>query len=169
MKHIFILVSIALLFSCSPGSHELKVNNKYAITLPEAMKPVADLNEAASLQRADETRELYVVVIDESKEEMKKHDLDYDLDLYFRNIFSRNVIESLSDASISEPEKVAKDNASEMIVDVTGKADTTAVYYKAAIVETPSSFYQVLVWTTGSKREKLQEEMSGIVRSFREL
>lgn len=168
MRKIFILLSVTSLFACSPDDREVRVNNKYSITLPEGMKPVTGLNEEASLQHADEAVPLYVVVIDESKEEMQQHDLDYDLDLYYNNIVSRNFVESLSEVSISEPAKDSISGSPAYLVDVSGKAESGSIYYKLAIIETPSAFYQVLMWTTAGEREEQQPVMEKIARSFKE-
>jgi hypothetical protein len=168
MKKILVALAIASLFSCSPGTKEIHVNNRYYITLPSEMKAVAGLNAQASLQQADESIPLYAVVVDESKEDMVKHDLDYDLDLYFNNIVSRNLIESLSEVSIAEPVKEIIGGSPAYLLDVTGKAGAESIYYKLAIIETSSAFYQVMLWTTASKREELQPQMEEMARSFRE-
>ncbi|MGL5889367.1 MAG: hypothetical protein ACRC3B_05750, partial [Bacteroidia bacterium] len=53
------------------GSH-------YALELPSVMSP-AVFNDNASLQYADTKGELYVMVIDESKDKIASFGLDYDL------------------------------------------------------------------------------------------
>jgi hypothetical protein len=168
MRILFLLLMLSLA-SCSPGHHEVKVNDLYAITLPADMKPVADLHEDASLQQSDASRPLYVVVIDESKEEMQKHELDYDLEIYFENIVSRKLVESLPEVSIAPPRKTTLAGASALVTDVTGKTASEDIYYKIAVIETPNAFYQVLTWTQGAKRKEMEPEMEKIVNSFREL
>lgn len=160
---------LTLLAACSPEYHEVKVNEQYSITLPVDMKAVANLHEDASLQQSDTARPLYVVVIDESKEEMRKHELDYDLDLYFSNIVSRSFVESLPGVAITPPQKIKLNGADALVSDITGETAAEKVYYKIAVVETPSAFYQVLTWTDASKKEEMEKEMKLIVSSFSEL
>lgn len=169
MKKLLLLLLVSSIFACSSGKQEVRVNNQYSITLPAGMKPVTGLNNLASLQQADEGIPLYIVVIDESKEEMRSYDLEYDLDLYYSNIVSRNFVESLSEVSISEPVKEMINGAPAYMVDVTGKAETESIYYKLAIIETPSAFYQVLLWTASDQRQSMQPEMEEIARSVKEI
>jgi uncharacterized protein YcfL len=169
-KSLLVFLLSLLLAACSGSDHrEIQVNNLYSLELPVEMKPVANLHDDASLQQVDEQRPLYVVVIDESKEEMQKHELDYDLDLYFTNIVSQSLVESLPEVSISPAEKKTINGFSALVASVTGKADTTGVFYKIGVIETPSAFYQVLTWTTGTQKQALETEMNDIVESFKEL
>jgi hypothetical protein len=170
MKRHFPLLLLSLVIACSGSEdHDVHVNNQYAIRLPVTMKPVSYLHEDASLQQEDKSLPLYIVVVDESKEEMEKHELDYNLDLYFENIFLRRITEAFPGASVSQPIKDSLDGLPAIIVDITGRADTVEVYYKAAVIESSSHYYQVFTWTTTAKRSALDPQMKKIIYSFREL
>lgn len=168
MRIILILFMLTWL-ACSPAHHEVKVNEQYAITLPADMQAVANLHEYASLQQADSTKPLYVVVIDESKAEMQKHELDYDLSIYFNNLVAVKFIEALPGVTIAPPVKIKINGADALVSGITGTTASGEVYYKVAVIETPSSFYQVLIWTTASQKNEMEKEMDKIIHSFREL
>lgn len=169
MKKLIGLFVLLGLMSCADGTRREVVNSRYVVVVPEEMKPVASLHENASLQQMSAENELYLVVIDESKEEMKKHELDYDLPLYFTNIVSRQFIEKVHEVSISEPVKKEINSLPALVSTITGKADSTEIFYKVAVIESPTHFYQLLTWTTGSRRATNEPSMEAMVNSFSEV
>ena len=68
MKKIYFLFITLVLLSCSKEEEFKKIEVKnYALQLPSYLSKTNDLNEDASLQYQNPFRELYIIVIDESK------------------------------------------------------------------------------------------------------
>lgn len=165
------LFSIAILFflSCNNEASfkEVKVNDRYSISIPEYLQPCVDLHKDASFQYQNTDRDIYAFVIDERKKTMAKYDLDYDIDLYFK-VASQPFLEN-KNGKVGTPKK-EKINGNEAIVsDITGNVDGIDVYYRMGVVETPYAFYQILTWTRADKKDEYSNDMNGMIESFKEL
>jgi hypothetical protein len=168
------LFLICILFSLSSCYHEtvfteVKVNDRYSILVPDYLQPCANLHKDASLQYQNIEKDIYAIVIDEKKITMQGYDLDYDIDLYFKNIASQPFLEKIKDGKISSPENKQINGNKALIAEITGKLEQTEVYYKLAVIETPYEFYQLLTWTRAENKEKYENDMIKIIESFKEL
>ena len=149
--------------------NEVKVNEKYSIALPDYLKPAAELHDQASLQYKNEEQDFYTIVIDESKKEMIHYDLDYDLELYFKNIASSPFLKSIQGGTISNPVKKQINGYDALISEITGSVHDTMVYYRLCVIETKNNFYQLLIWTRADSKEKILQDINKIMESFKEL
>ena len=170
-RFLFFLFITFSLASCQHETvfTEVKVNDRYAILIPDYLQPCADLHKDASLQYQNVEKDIYAIVIDEKKITMQGYDLDYDLDLYFKSIASQPFLETIKEGKVSTPERKQIDGHKTLIAEITGKIDGTEVYYKLAVVETDYEFYQLLVWTRAENKGKFETDMIKVVESFKEL
>lgn len=137
------------------GSH-------YALDLPSTMT-AGDFDEHASLQYADRNAELYVMVIDESKEKIASFGLDYDLETYMKIAVRRLDSTGLYRASTRN-----LGNYKAIQTEVKAKFKGENMVYQLTAIETETGFYQLLIWTLESRYEKHKPEMERIITSFRE-
>lgn len=170
-KFLFSVVLIACAVSCNNETtfREVTVNNRYSISVPDYMQPCADLHKDASFQYQNTDRDIYAIVIDGRKKTMNNYDLDYDIGLYFKNIATEPFLETIRDGKLSAPRPKQISGNKALIGEITGKIDQTPVYYKLGVVETPSSFYQIITWTRGDNKTRYENDMSKVIDSFREL
>lgn len=169
-----LLVSIVLLLwisSCKKETtfKEVKVNDRYSISIPDYLQPCVDLHKDASFQYQNTDRDIYAFVIDERKKTMANYDLDYDINLYFKNIASQPFSQTLKNGKVSEPEHKKVDGHEALVSEITGSVDGIDVYYKMEVVETPYAFYQILTWTRADKKEEFEPDMDTMIESFKEL
>lgn len=172
MKNILSsLLLILLLSACNTQTvfNTINVNNRYTIDLPDYFQPCADLHKDASLQYQNTDIDIYAMVIEEKKVTMENYDLDYDLDLYFKNIASQPFIENIKNGKVSPPGRQEIAGNKTLISEITGNVDGIDVYYRMAIIESPYSFYQVLLWTRADKKEKYLNDLIKTIESFKEL
>jgi hypothetical protein len=137
------------------GSH-------YALDLPSTMT-AGDFSENASLQYADRSAELYVMVIDESKEKIASFGLDYDLETYMKIAVRR-----LDSTGLYRSSTRTLGNYKAIQTEVKAKFKGENMVYQLTAIETETGFYQILLWTLESRYEKHKAEMERIVSSFRE-
>lgn len=73
-KILFVSLCSLLLCACnSPDTYRVEtINNQYSLEIIDFMKAATDLNDVASCQYSNEAKELYAVVIDESKESLNE-------------------------------------------------------------------------------------------------
>ena len=104
-KLLFSAALLCLVVSCSKETQfrEVTVNNRYSLSVPDYLQPCADLHKDASFQYQNTDKDIYAIVIDEQKKTKANYDLDYDIDLYFKNIAAQPFIESIKDGKVSTP------------------------------------------------------------------
>ena len=170
-RFLFLVIIVFTISSCKHETvfTEVKVNNRFAISVPEYMQPCADLHKDASLQYQNTELDIYAMVIEEKKATMENYNLDYDIDTYFNNIASQPFIENIKNGKVSPPGRETIDGNKVLTSEITGNIDGTDVYYKMAIVESKFSFYQILTWTRADRKEKYNADMTKFIESFKEL
>lgn len=170
-RFLFLFTLAVAISSCKQETvfTDVKVNNRFEISVPEYMQPCADLHKDASLQYQNTEIDIYAMVIEEKKSTMEDYDLDYDIDLYFKNIASQAFIENIKNGKVSPPGRQTIDGNKALTSEITGNIDGTDVYYKMAIVESKYSFYQILTWTRADRKEKYISDMTKFIESFKEL
>jgi hypothetical protein len=170
-RFLFLFVIAFTIASCKHETvfTEVKVNNRFSISVPEYMQPCADLHKDASLQYQNTELDIYAMVIEEKKATMENYNLDYDIDTYFKNIASQAFIENIKNGKVSPAGRQTINGNKALTSEITGNIDGTDVYYKLAIVESKFSFYQILTWTRADRKEKYNADMTKFIESFKEL
>lgn len=171
MRYLILATCYLLLAACTRETvfTEVKVNDTYTILMPEYLTPGTALHEKASLQYQNTEKEMYAMVVEESKEEMQNYGLDYDLETYFTNIVSKPFTEKIKNGKVSIPGKMDINGKNALITEITGNINDTDIYYKMAVIETPATFYQVLIWTRADRKAETEADMMKAIGSFREL
>lgn len=170
-QFLFSSALILLLTSCNKNTvfSEVKIANRYTISVADYMQPCSDIQKDASLQYQNIEKDIYMIVIDEKKKMIQDYNLEYDIDTYFKNITSKGFSESISDGKISIPGRQEINGHKALIADVTGKVEKNEVYYKLALIETSYAFYQILIWANAQNKEKFESDMVTMIESFKEL
>lgn len=170
-KFLFSAVLLTFVVSCKKETvfKEVKINDRYSISVPDYLQPCTDLHKDASLQYQNTEIDIYAMVIDERKKTMENYSLDYDIDLYYNNIASQPFLETIKDVNISPAGRQKIDGHKALISEITGKIDQNSIYYRLGVIETPYAFYQLLIWTRGDNREKYEPDMKKMIESFKEL
>ena len=166
---VFFFTSI-IIFSCikKQDVKEIKVNDKYILTVPDYLISCNDLNQQASLQLQSLDSDLYLVVIDEEKP--KTHICLYTLDSYFKTVTKQPFIKEIKYPIINDyPEEIKLSGNKALISSIKGLVNDRFVYYKLAIIETPKRFYQIILWTREENSKKLDEDILNIIHSFKEI
>jgi hypothetical protein len=134
------------------------------IILPGGWKEHPKLNDAAQLQASNLTKNLYVVVLTESKE-------DFDnLSLAEHSAITRNrLLESLTAYEVKGPWNLNIKGTPAIQFEIRGLAKNFNVAYLHTTVETAKNFHQILAWTSKSGFEKNRAELERIIDSFLEI
>lgn len=175
--YIFIL-TILLLQSCGSADEEqlVTIGDKYSLSIPAFLTKVSDLNSDASLQYQHAWKEFYVVVIDETKEEMQQALVENDLtDSYENNIksYSKLILggfqESLNNLYQSDLIDTTVNNMPAKLTTLSGTFEGIDFFYSIGIYEGKDRYYQVLVWTLSSKKYSYQSKIEKILYSLKEI
>jgi hypothetical protein len=170
-RFLALLIIPVVLYGCTHETvfKEVKVNNRYSISIPDYLQPCADLHKDASLQYQNVDKDIYAIVIDEKKATMQDYSLDYDIDLYFNSIASQPFLETIKDGKVSPPGRQNIDGHKALIAEITGKIDQNDVYYRLCVIESDYEFYQILIWTRAQNKDKYLPDMTRMIESFKEL
>ena len=169
---VFTLVMALSSVSAQDGSESqnITIGGKYAIQLPAYMAKTTSLNSIASLQYNDTTKELYVIVIDETFKSLEAANLKLNLSIYFK-MACFNIATGLKDFNISNISNKTRGNLKIMEAEFSGflASNNVGIYYKVAVIQSPTQFYQIFTWTLKNQQEQYQELLQKIIDSFREL
>lgn len=169
---INVIVLVAALFSsCKKETafNEITINNSYSIAIPEYLTATSGMHANASAQYLNEEKEVYLLVIDEVKEDMEAYDLDYDLDTYYKNIVSTPFKDFIKGGKISIPGRQEINGSKALITEIEGEIDGVLIFYKLAVIETEKKFYQIVTWTKANQKETYEKDMLKIIESVKEI
>ncbi|QYJ69257.1 hypothetical protein [Flavobacterium litorale] len=177
----FILITLfvtLLLTSCSDTDYEtrtVRVKGKYSIDIPKMLSKATDLNEDASLQYQNTFRELYVIVIDESKREYENVIVDsYLEEAYGNNLngYSKLVVEGIEREIVLDSLPKLKDitinGMKAKTFATTGEVDAVRGYWNITFIEGRNNYYQVMSWTLPDNIEKYEDIINDMRNSFKD-
>ncbi len=158
---------------------EVKINGLYSMKLPEYMTAGDDLNDEASLQYQNIYKEVYVIVIDEPKQDFIDVFMelgDYDSTKSACDNYADAQMESIEGnmetvTSKSTMRKTKLNGNDARVVDVTGTQAgiTDAMGFTVAFVEGKENLYMIMTWTFEKSKDKYQDDMDMMINSFKEL
>lgn len=174
MKKIYFLFVTLVLLSCSKEEEFKKIEVKnYALQLPSYLSKTNDLNEDASLQYQNLFRELYIIVIDESKQEVEQAIELNELEDIYSNDFN-GYVELLStglENNIEFKNKKEKDTVinslQAKLIKFEGKVENYDVFYEIAFVNGVSNYYQIMTWTLLKRKSDYEAIMDKMIYSFK--
>lgn len=174
MKKIYFLFVTLLFLSCSKEEEFKKIEVKnYALQLPSYLSKTNDLNDDASLQYQNPFRELYIIVIDESKQEVEQAITLNELEDIYSNDFNGYVelLTASLESNIAFKNKKEKDtviNSLEAkLLKFEGKIEDYDVFYEIAFVNGVTNYYQIMTWTLLNRKSDYEAVMDKMIYSFK--
>jgi hypothetical protein len=148
----------------------------YSLEILTTMDPSTSLNDEASLQFFDESRQLFLIVLDEGKEEMDEAlDVNAELSEYYTSDFDGytdflldNFAYMMEVKTRSEMKNTSISGLSAKTIDLVCELDGTDILYSLAFIEGKEKYYQIWTWTYANKERKNQPLMYHIINSFQE-
>lgn len=174
MKKIIALCLFVSLFSCTSDNTEtITVKNKYSVELPSFLSKAKDLHNMASLQYQNAFKEFYIVIIDEPKEEFAsaaKTTDEFTPDFNgYHQILRGSLEASIENGVFTDTKDTQINGLKAKTFTLTGKVDEIPIFYDIAYVEGNDRFYQIVIWTIESSKDKFREPMDKIIASFKEI
>lgn len=153
----------------------INVNREAQMMIPRHMLPTDALNEQASIQYIDSVQELYIIVIEEPKEDFIKsmtYDSIYDpaksVELNYREIQMKNILGNVEAIGTPQIRKTPINHLDAELVDFDGYSGTIEekIHYKFGFIEGRTNMYMVMTWTLAEYKNKNNDEMEGMIYSF---
>lgn len=158
---------------------EVNVNGLYSMQIPNHMNEDTTLNDEASLEYADPTAELYIIVIDESLKdfvETFKGTEDYNnsktpLENYaiLQRETCAGILTTINELSGLSPGKYNGLNTYTFTMRGYVDGIEPQIYYKVRCIQGETTLYIAMTWTIASDRKDYNDEMTKMLDSFREL
>jgi hypothetical protein len=172
MFNRLIFVFFISLGFCSCAEHidftDVKINDHYQLSVPDYLHPCTDLHKNAVLQLQNTEEDVYLVVIEEQKSLIKDVGMYYNSDSYYNSVLKQPFTNEIQSA-VADSTPVEKQVAGykTIITSISGTVNNQPVFYKLAVIETPASFYQIIIWTRADKRVQMENYMIKIIESFK--
>jgi hypothetical protein len=177
LKQLFFLTAFAV-FSTIPSFSQTKFVEQKAghiiyMSLPEYMVKATDLYDVASMQYMNKAKEAYIVVIEDSKEDLEVGGTKY----ASLKDFHDSSIESLKSEDPKSQEskptefqqngnKFYQTDFSTTLQTEDGKA--IKVTYLVTYVESEKYYYQILCWTSANNYKDLVDDFKKTVATIRD-
>lgn len=176
LKFTLLLFTIITL-SCSNNNEvrSIEIGNRYSLKIPSFLTKVNNLNEEASLQYQHAWKELYVIVIEDPKEEVENTFKKLDLPSNFSNDlegYTNMVLFNMTENTNSDSDKYETIKINQLpakIIETTENIDGINIYYNVAVLEGKEKYYQIFTWTLASKKQEHKLKMDRIIQSFQEI
>lgn len=183
MKNILFTLLTAVMVSACGGSEKSKtitIKDQYSLNVPFDMKASTELNDDASLQYEDMWEDFYVIVIDETKDEMQEAIEMFDMgEEYENNLenYADIIIAGFSMEMEEAPAELMDTTINDMGAKVARMTMSTMgdnfeeinVHYSMLIAEGKDNYYQVMVWTLAENEFKYKAKIDNILFSLKEV
>lgn len=141
----------------------VSVDSLCQLTIPKHWEILTDLNNSASLQAGNLSREEYLIVISDAKVDfvgsLEEHS----------QVTSKNLTSTLADATSSDVSELEINGYKALQNTVSGAIDHTNIIYLKTNIEGDKAYYQILTWTLPSKKAEAFKVFQDVLETFVEL
>jgi len=137
-------------------------DGKIKVTVPGTWKKLPELNKQASLQVGNKSKEVYLIVMTDTKADLENLTLEKHHDLTRDRMFQK-----MKNASATEPLSLTIDGHPALQDELTGTEKGTNVVFLHTTVDDGDRFQQILAWTLKSRWQKQDELLREVTGSFR--
>lgn len=176
MKRIVSILTITLVLVTTTtfgqnGLIEYKAGHSFNVSLPDYMSKTGGINSDAAIQYKNTVKDVYGIVIFDTKEELDLVEIKFSSTNEFYEDFMKDfVIEEEEKRKVSKPQFLKKGDINFIECDVTyyDKDAQTEIYYLVGIVETKTAYYKVLSWTSAKNKDKFKSDFQKILYSLKD-
>ncbi len=134
------------------------------ITIPASWKEETTLNMEAVLQASDAVNEMYVVVLENSKQDFE----DMRVEKY-SELTRATLMERITSPQMGTPSSLIINGYPAIQCEIRGTVQNVRIAYLHVAAESPNHFYQILTWTLPSRFDKNRAQLEEVTRSFKEI
>lgn len=164
---IFILItSLASFAQTGYASH--KAGHEFNISIPEYMTRTIGLNNSAIIQFKNSAKDVYAIVIEDNKEELKLADLNFAGIDDFYAYFIKDFLKDEQKRKIGKA-KSKSIGAFRYIESEASYYDTDIkeeIYYLIGVIETKTMYYKLLCYTSLSNKDAFKSDFQKILYSI---
>jgi len=136
-------------------------DGKIKVTVPGTWTKLPELNKQASLQVGNKSKEVYLIVITDTKADLD----NFTLEKHHQQTRDR-MLQKMKNASDTEPVPLTIDGHPALQDELTGTEKGTNVVFLHTTIDDGDYFQQTLAWTLKSRWEKQNQLLREITRTF---
>jgi hypothetical protein len=137
-------------------------DGKIKVNVPGTWTKLPELNKQASLQVGNKSKEVYLIVITDTKTDLDNFTLEKD----HQQVRDR-MLQKMKNASGTQPVSLTIDGHPALQDELTGTEKGTNVVFLHTTVDDGDHFQQILAWTLKSRWQKQNELLREVTASFR--
>jgi len=137
-------------------------DGKIKVTVPGTWTKLPELNKLASLQVGHKSKEVYLIVITDSKADLD----NFTLEKHHQQTRDR-MLQKMKNASGTQPVSLTIDGHPALQDELTGTEKGTNVVFLHTTVGDGDLFQQILAWTLKSRWQKQNQLLREVTASFR--
>jgi Domain of unknown function (DUF4190) len=137
-------------------------DGKIKVTVPGTWTKLPELNKQASLQVGNKSKEVYLIVITDTKADLD----NFTLEKHHQQTRDR-LLQKMKNASATQPGSLTIDGHPALQDELTGTEKGTNVVFLHTTVDDGDHFQQILAWTLKSRWQKQNQLVREVTASFR--
>ena len=136
-------------------------DGKIKVTVPGTWTKLPELNKQASLQIGNKSREVYLIVIPDTKADLD----NFTLEKHHQQTRDR-MLQKMKNASATQPVSLTIDGHAALQDELTGTENGTNVVFLHTTVDDGDHFQQILAWTLKSRWQKQNQLLREVTEHF---
>ncbi|PSB03344.1 hypothetical protein [Merismopedia glauca] len=150
------------------GNAYVSENGEIQVNLPSGWSKATGLNAKAELQVSNPSRDMYLIVLSESKEDFEKAGQEVNLQKH-SDITKGILLKSLKNAQTNGPKSLTVNGNPALQDEISGVTSNLKVVYLHTTVETDDNYHQILAYTSQDDFAKNRSEIEEVINSFQEV
>ena len=174
MKQSFVYLSFMLLSCLSVQAQtptkDLKVGHIFHISIPDYMDRTIGLNNAASVQFKNDVKDIGGFIIEDNKEELQLAQTHFATIREYYDYFIKDFLKDEEKRAVADPKTTVAGATSFIETDAScyDKDSKIDIYYYVCLVETASSYYKILCYTSLENKDKYKADFQKIAFNLRD-
>jgi len=136
-------------------------DDKVKVTVPGTWTKLPELNKQASLQVGNKNKEVYLIVITDTKADLD----NFNLEKHHQQTRDR-MLQKMENASATQPVSVTVDGHPALQDELSGTEKGTNVVFLHTTVDDGDHFQQILAWTLKSRWQKQNQLLREVTEHF---
>jgi len=137
-------------------------DGKIKVTVPGTWTKLPELDKRASLQVGNKSKEVYLIVITDTKTDIN----NFTLEKHHQQTRDR-MLQKMKNASATQPASLTIDGHPALQDELTGTENGANVVFLHTTVDDGGHFQQILAWTLKSRWQKQNQLLREVTASFR--
>jgi hypothetical protein len=154
--------------SSSSGTPHISDNTEIQVNLPSNWSKTTGLNDKAELEVSNPGKQMYLIILTESKEDFKK--AGQNINLQEHSKLTREILgKSITDAQENGPKSLTINGNNALQYEIFGVNSNLKIAYLHTTVETANNYHQIIAYTSQDAFSNNRAEMEAVINSFQEV